>query len=89
MSLNAETARILKGTTTLGLVIMAIGLLTRSFDFSDTILAVGTVILIFAPVLGIAVSTKCLIQEGDRYWTRIAFILVAIIIIGALLSYFA
>lgn len=88
MSLNDETARILKSTTTVGLIIMAIGLLTTSFDFSNIILAIGTLVLIFAPVLGIAVSTKCLIQEKDTYWVRVAFLLIVIIIVGALISYF-
>jgi len=89
VSLNDETARILKTATTVGLIIMAIGLLTSSFGFSGTILAIGTLVLIFAPVMGIIVSTKCLIQEKDTYWVRIALILMGIIVLGALISYFA
>lgn len=87
MSLNDETSNVLRIGTSIGLVIMAAGLLLSSFDFSDTVLALGILILIFTPVAGIAVSTKCLIQEKDRFWCRIAFLLIIIIIAGMLVSY--
>ena len=87
MSLNEETSSVLKYGTLLGLSIMIVGLLLSSFDFSDKILAVGVLVLIFTPFAGVLTSTKCLIQEKDRFWVRIALILVTVLIIGMIVSY--
>lgn len=87
MTLNDETSRVLKYGTLLGLCIMTLGLLTISFDFSEKLLAAGVLILILTPPAGIVVSTKCLIQEGDRTWTRVALTLIAVLVLGIVISY--
>lgn len=87
MSLNEETASVLRYGTLIGLSIMVIGLVLGSFDFSKTLLAVGVLALIFTPFAGVLVSTKCLIQEKDRTWSGIALILVATLVIGMIISY--
>ena len=88
MSLNEETSFILKAETRLGLIIIAIGLILSIADITDLVLTGGILVLIFAPVIGVLVSTKCLIQENDRLWTEVAIALIAIIIAGMLISYF-
>ena len=87
MSLNEETSSVLKYGTLLGLSIMIVGLLLSSFDFSDKILAVGVLVLIFTPFAGVLTSTKCLVQEKDRFWVRIALLLLTVLIIGMIVSY--
>ena len=87
MSLNEETSSVLKYGTLLGLSIMIVGLLLSSFDFSDKILAVGVLVLIFTPFAGVLTSTKCLVQEKDRFWVRIALLLLTVLVIGMIVSY--
>ncbi len=87
MSLNGETATVLKYGTIVGLSIMIVGLFLSSFDFSKTLLAVGLLALIFTPFAGVLVSTKCLIQEKDKVWSGIALLLVTILIVGMVISY--
>ncbi len=87
MSLNDETAAVLKTGTRIGLVIIAVGLVLSIAGITDILLLAGIVVLIFSPVAGVAVSTKCLIQEKDTYWVRVAFILIVVIIAGMLFSY--
>lgn len=88
MSLNEETSYILRAETRLGLIIIAIGLILSIAKITDLVLTGGILVLIFAPVIGVLVSTKCLIQEKDRLWTEVAVALIAIIIAGMLISYF-
>ena len=87
MSLNEETSSVLKYGTLLGLSIIIVGLLLSSFDFSDKILAVGVLVLIFTPFAGVLTSTKCLVQEKDRFWVRIALLLLTVLVIGMIVSY--
>lgn len=89
MTLNGETAHVLKWGTLTGLSVMTVGLLLSMLGFPETVLEAGILILIFSPVAGIAVSTKCLIDEKDAYWIKIAFLLIAVIVIGSLISFFA
>ena len=88
MSLNSETAWILKAETTVGLILMGIGLVLSIADITDLLLLAGIVVLIFAPVLGVLVSTKCLIQEKDSTWLRVAILLIIILAVGMLISYY-
>ena len=77
MSLNSETAWILRAETSVGLA-----------RITDLLLLAGIVVLIFAPVMGVLVSTKCLIQEKDRTWLKVAVLLIIILAIGMLISYY-
>ena len=88
MTLNSETAWILRAGTSAGLIIMAVGLLLSSFEFSNYLLNAGVLVLIFTPPAGILVSTKCLIQEKDWYWVKVAVLLIVIVAAGAVFSYF-
>lgn len=88
MSLNSETAWILKTETSIGLCIMAVGLVASILGFGDLLMQVGILVLIFAPVLGVIVSTKCLIQEKDRKWSSVAIALIVILVVGMVISYF-
>jgi len=88
VSLNSETAWILKAETTVGLILMGIGLVLSIADITDLLLLAGIVVLIFAPVLGVLVSTKCLIQEKDSTWLRVAILLIIILAVGMLISYY-
>ena len=87
MSLNEETSAVLKAGTRLGLAIIAVGLVLSVAGITDILLLVGIVVLVFSPLAGIAVSTKCLIQEKDSYWIRVAFVLIVVIAAGMLFSY--
>ena len=87
MSLNEETATVLKTGTRIGLAIIAVGLVLSIAGITELVLLAGIVVLIFTPVIGIGVSTKCLIQEKDTFWARIALILIVVIAAGMLFSY--
>ncbi len=88
MSLNDETSWILKSETSVGLVLMAVGLVLSIAGITDLLLLAGIIVLIFAPVAGVLVSTKCLIQENDRTWLKVAALLIIILVIGMLISYY-
>ena len=87
MSLNEETSAVLKTGTRIGLAIIAVGLVLSIAGITELVLLAGIVVLIFTPVIGIGVSTKCLIQEKDTFWVRIALILIMVIAAGMLFSY--
>ena len=87
MSLNSETSAVLRWGTLIGLAVMAVGLILSLADLGDTVLAAGILILIFTPPAGVLVSTKCLIQEKDWIWVRVAVLLIIILVAGCLLSY--
>lgn len=88
MSLNSETAWILRAETSVGLVLMGAGLVLSIAGITDLLLLAGIVVLIFAPVMGVLVSTKCLVQEKDRTWLKVAVLLIIILAIGMLISYY-
>jgi uncharacterized membrane protein len=88
MSLNDETSWVLRWGTVVGLAIMAVGLVLSFAGFSDDIIAAGILVLIFTPAAGVVISTKCLIQEKDWKWVRVAVLLIIILVAGSLLSYF-
>ncbi|MCQ2069959.1 MAG: DUF1634 domain-containing protein [archaeon] len=82
MSLNDETSWILRAGTTVGLVLLTIGLLTSTLDIGNTILYAGTLVLICTPMAGVLVSTKCLLVEKDRFWSKIALLLILVVAAG-------
>ena len=87
MSLNDETSWVLRWGTVAGLAIMAVGLVLSFAGFSEDIIAAGILVLIFTPAAGVVVSTKCLIQEKDWKWVKVAILLIIILAAGCVLSY--
>ena len=87
MSLNDETSWVLKWGTVVGLAIMAVGLVLSFAGFSEDIMAAGILVLIFTPAAGVAVTTKCLVQEKDWKWVKVAILLIIILAAGCVLSY--
>ena len=88
MSLNNETSWVLKWGTVVGLAIMAVGLVLSFAGFSEDIMAAGILVLIFTPAAGVVVTTKCLVQEKDWKWVKVAILLIIILAIGMLISYY-
>lgn len=87
MSLNDETSWVLKWGTVAGLAIMAVGLVLSFAGFSEDIMAAGILVLIFTPAAGVVVTTKCLVQEKDWKWVKVAILLIIILAAGCVLSY--
>ncbi|MBQ4411801.1 MAG: DUF1634 domain-containing protein [Candidatus Methanomethylophilus sp.] len=87
MSLNDETSWVLKWGTVVGLAIMAVGLILSFAGFSEDIMAAGILVLIFTPAVGVVVTTKCLVQEKDWKWVKVAILLIIILAAGCVLSY--
>lgn len=87
MSLNDETSWVLKWGTVVGLAIMAVGLVLSFAGFSEDIMAAGILVLIFPPAVGVVVTTKCLVQEKDWKWVKVAILLIIILAAGCVLSY--
>ena len=87
MSLNDETSWVLKWGTVVGLAIMAVGLVLSFAGFSEDIMAAGIRVLIVTPAVGVVVTTKCLVQEKDWKWVRVAILLIIILAAGCVLSY--
>jgi uncharacterized membrane protein len=87
MSLNDETSWVLKWGTVVGLAIMAVGLVLSFAGFTEDIMAAGILVLIFTPAAGVVVTTKCLVQEKDWKWVKVAILLIIILAAGCVLSY--
>jgi len=86
VSLDSKTATVLKAGTLVGIAIMAAGILLSSFDISEDIMYAGVVILVCTPMAGVFVSTACLYKEGDKKWTGVAIVLIAVILLGLLIT---
>jgi|GEM_PF-1834209 len=87
MNMNRMTALTLRIGMTLGIAVMIIGLVLDAMSMGQDVLFAGVLILIASPFLGIIVTTVALISSGDRKWSLVAIILIAIISIGVILSW--
>ena len=79
--LSRYTALTLRAGIAVGLILMIAGLI-----IGDGLLEAGLLILIASPLLGVFVTTACLIREKDRIWTCVAVALIAIVILGIVVS---
>lgn len=87
MNMNRMTALTLRIGMTLGIAVMIIGLVLDAMSMGQDVLFAGVLILIASPFLGVIVTTIALISSGDRKWSLVAIILIAIISIGVILSW--
>ena len=87
MNMNRMTALTLRIGMTLGIAVMIIGLVLDAMSMGQDVLFAGVLILIASPFLGIIVTTVALISSGDKKWSLVAIILIAIISIGVILSW--
>ena len=87
MNMNRMTALTLRIGMTIGIAIMIIGLVLDAMSMGQDVLFAGVLILIASPFLGVIVTTVALISSGDRKWSLVAIILIAIISIGVILSW--
>ncbi len=87
MNMNRMTALTLRIGMTLGIAVMIIGLILDAMSMGQDVLFAGVLILIASPFLGVIVTTVALISSGDRKWSLVAIILIAIISIGVILSW--
>ncbi|MBR2393895.1 MAG: hypothetical protein IKA98_00110 [Candidatus Methanomethylophilaceae archaeon] len=87
MNMNRMTALTLRIGMTLGIAVMIIGLVLDAISMGQDVLFAGVLILIASPFLGVIVTTVALISSGDRKWSLVAIILIAIISIGIILSW--
>lgn len=87
MNMNRMTALTLRIGMTLGIAVMIIGLVLDAMSMGQDVLFAGVLILIASPFLGVIVTTIALISSGDRKWSLVAIILIAIISIGIILSW--
>lgn len=86
MNMESITARTLKYSISISIVLIVIGIVLEMGGVTDTILYGGVCALILCPLLGVIVSTVCLFTERDRDWILIAMILIAISAINMTIS---
>ena len=87
---NVSTGRALRYGVLIGLIVLAIGLITESFshDTGMQILKAGMAAIIFTPMVSIVVSAVALYLEKDYRWFGWVSLLFAITMIGLAVSYF-
>ena len=90
MRLYENTASALRYGIVTGIIIIAVGLMTSSFDteYEDRILWFGILIMLATPLFGIVVSMISLAAEKDWKWVSVAAVLLSIIAAGILIAYF-
>ncbi len=86
MNMESITARTLKYSITFSIVLIVIGIAFHMTDITDTVLYTGIGALILCPLLGVIVSTICLIIEKDKDWIIVAMILIAISAVNMTIS---
>jgi len=90
VKLYENTASALRYGIVTGIIIIAVGLMTSSFDteYEDRILWFGILIMLATPLFGIVVSMISLAAEKDWKWVSVAAVLLSIIAAGILIAYF-
>ena len=86
MNMESITARTLKYSITCSIILIVIGIILNMTDITGTVLYTGICALILCPLLGVIVSTVCLIIERDKDWIIVAMILIAISAINMTIS---
>lgn len=89
IELNRSTGRTLRIGITIGIAVLALGLLVSLFlqDFGEKILWFGIGIIIFVPFLSVIVSAVALYVERDMYWFRNVLLVIGISVIGMVVSF--
>ncbi|NLU45665.1 MAG: DUF1634 domain-containing protein [Euryarchaeota archaeon] len=86
MNASRATAMTLRIFLAAGVVTLLIGLLMPESGDSDRILWFGVLLLILAPLTGVFVTAVALMSERDRFWTRIASVLICVILLVVAVS---
>lgn len=86
MNASRATAMMLRIFLAAGVVTLLIGLLMPESGDSDRILWFGVLLLILAPLTGVFVTAVALMSERDRFWTRIASVLICVILLVVAVS---
>ena len=86
VDINGLTSRVIRTGTVIGIAILAIGLLLSGINFGEKIMLAGVIILVMTPLAGILTSMTCLFKSGDRTWGMVSVVLVAVVVIGLLIT---
>lgn len=86
MNLETNTAKAMRYSVWVGMIVMVAGLLLYLICSEVTLLKTGVLLLILSPVVGILVTTTSLILVNDRRWTAVALMLLLTTIIGILIE---
>lgn len=86
MELNKSTALMLRAVVVTGMVLMVAGIAAELLGMGDGLLYAGILVLILSPFASIIVSLACLLKERDMFWAMVAGILLAITVVGILIS---
>jgi uncharacterized membrane protein len=70
-----------------GIALIAAGLVLSEHEYGDSIMWIGLLILIASPFVGIIASFSGLVLEKDNRWAMVALILIAVILIGLVISF--
>jgi hypothetical protein len=86
MNPSKTTAFVLRLFVTMGIIVMAAGLILSEQEYGNTILWSGILILICAPFFGILTTLFSLISEKDWKWAKVAIVLIIIITADVVIS---
>lgn len=86
MNIESITSRTMKYSVTASIILIIIGVIIDMMDVTDAVLYAGIGALILCPLLGVIVTTICLLIEKDRKWILVAMILIAISAINMAIS---
>jgi uncharacterized membrane protein len=86
VNINNVTSLALKCCLFIGLVLAAAGLVLSEYEYGDTIMWTGLLVVIASPFVGILATYAGLISVKDKKWVIIATILIIVIVIGLAIS---
>lgn len=87
-ALNAWTSTVLRIGTYLGVMAMMVGLIADALGYGDTVLYVGILILVATPMAGVFASALCFAKDRDWKWLGASSLLVLVIVVGLIASWF-
>lgn len=87
-ALNAWTSTVLRIGTYLGVMAMMAGLIADALGYGDTVLYVGILILVATPMAGVFASALCFAKDRDWKWLGASSLLVLVIVVGLIASWF-
>lgn len=88
MNMKDSTSLVLRSCLIIGIILIAVGLVFSENDHGGRIMWIGLLILIISPFLGILTTYAHLIKDKDRKWAMVATVLIAVIVVGLLISIF-
>ena len=90
MNLEESTSLVLRYGSTIGILVIAVGLLARlaGIQYDETVMTAGILTIVFTPFAGMVVSFAVLSIKKERRYALSALALIVITLLGMLIAFY-